>query len=300
MTRSESFLSFWKETLALLDTVPSAIEVKHRNVTGDFILERVSYQSLDNKLIEGYLLSPTPIQQKNISAPLIVYTHGYMSQCEVVLPWAKQGASVFGMDIRGCGRSKDAAPLLSEHGYILTGIDSQHTSILRGAVCDYIRGIQVAHELLQNQQQRTVLYGKSFGGALACSSAALTDYGDLLVAAVPTFSWMEGRRTLVTQGSGAEINAYIDKHPDQEPHVMHVLSYFDIMNFAPLIKCPALVGAGLQDPVVPPQTVFAFFNHLSCNKQLREFPVSHSSLPEENLWNVFEKEWLQRVLSGDF
>ena len=285
----------------MLDTIPSAIEVKYHNVTEDgLILTRASYRSLENKVIEGYLLSPKSIQQKTVSAPLIVYTHGYMSQCDVVWSWAKQGANVFGMDIRGCGRSKNAGPPSSRYGYILTGIGSQDTSILRGAVCDYIRGIQVAHELLQNQQQHTVLYGKSFGGALACSSAALTNYGDYLVAAVPTFGWMEGRRTLVTQGSGEEINAYIDKHPVQEQDIMHVLSYFDIMNFAPLITCPAIVGVGLQDPVVPPETVYAFYNHLSCKKQIREFPVSHSSLPEENLWDDFEREWLQRTFLRDF
>lgn len=273
----------------------------HREQTSDDLtLQRLTYQSLDNASIRAYLLSPHLSQDSNHGVPLIVYTHGYMSQVDVVWKWAKQGAAVLGMDIRGFGQSRDVVSQISGDGYVLTGIESPFTSILRGAVCDYIRGIETAHELLQGEQVRTILYGKSFGGALAAVGAALTRHADFLVAAVPTFSWMEGRRRLVTGGSGAEVNAYVDKRPEQERDIMQVLSYFDIMNFAPLIKCPALIGVGHQDPVVPEATVYAFFNHLSCKKQIRDFPVSHSSSPEEALWDNFETEWLQRAVSNEF
>ena len=295
LTRADNFLSFWEETLGLLNKLPFAVDIADFKETDDgLLLQNVTFQSLDNAVIHGYLLT-----QQNIDpSPLIVYTHGYMGHCDVVWSWARQGASVFGIDIRGCGQSKNAVPQPSPHGYVLTGIQSETTSILRGAVCDYIRGIQVACELLQNKPQATVLHCKSFGGALACMAAALTPYADLLVAAVPTFAWAEGRRKLVTQGSGAEINTYLKIHADLEQHIMKVLSYFDTMNFAPLIECDSFIGVGLQDSVVPAETVYAFINHLSCSKQIRQYPVSHTSLPEESLWNDFEVEWLRLVLSA--
>jgi cephalosporin-C deacetylase len=301
LSRSPDFLSFWQDTLAELQDIPASIEAKAEQQTDDgLLLQRVKYRSLNNVVIEGYLLAPKESVSGDKPSPLIVYTHGYMSQCEVIRPWAKQGAMVFGMDIRGFGRSQNAAPQLSEHGYVLTGIESPHTSILRGAVCDFIRGVEVAHELLKNQQRNTVLYGKSFGGALAAMTAGLTQYGDFLVVAVPTFSWMEGRRKLVSEGSGAEINTYIQQHPDQEQNIMDVLSYFDTMNFAPLIQCPAMVGVGRQDTVVPAETVYAFINHLKVENEVREYPVSHTSLPEEILWDSYEEEWLARVMAGTF
>lgn len=294
LTSAENFSSFWEGTLERLASLPTEIEITESKETDDALLQKVTFKSLDNAVIHGYLLSPLTTKRN----PLIVYTHGYMGQCEVVWPWARQGASVFGVDIRGCGKSKNAVSQLSPYGYIITGIESEQSSILRGAVCDYIRGIQVAHELLRNKQQATVLYGKSFGGALAAIAAALTQYADLLVTAVPTFAWAEGRRQLVTQGSGAEINDYIKNYPDQEHQVMQVLSYFDTMNFAPLIECDTLIGVGLQDSVVPAETVCAFANHLSCPKQIRQYPVSHTSLPEEKLWKEFEEEWLRLALSA--
>ena len=276
-----------------LNSLSSGIVITESKETDGLLLQKVNFRSLDNAVIHGYLLSPSNTR----TSPLIVYTHGYMGHCEVVWSWARQGATVFGIDVRGCGKSKNAVSQLSTDGYILTGIESEHSSILRGAVCDYIRGIQVACDLLRNKQLATVLYGKSFGGALAAIAAALTQDTDLLVAAVPTFAWAEGRRQLVMQGSGAEINAYIDKFPDKERQVMQVLSYFDTMNFAPLIECDAFIGVGLQDPVVPAETVYAFINHLSCRKQIRQYPVSHTSLPEESLWNNFENAWLRLALS---
>ena len=296
LTRSENFLRFWQETLQQLASIPDAIKILSSEETTDGLrLQKLSFQSLDGLFIHAYLLTPHTIEQ----GPLIIYSHGYMGHCEVIWEWARQGASVLGVDIRGFGESKHSVPELSKHGYIITGIQSEETCILRGAICDYIRAVQVARELLENIPNPTIYYGKSFGGALASIAAALTEYADLLVAAVPTLAWAEGRRKLVTHGSGAEINTYIKAHPDEEHHIMNVLSYFDTMNFAPLIKCNTMIGVGLQDAYVPAETVYAFFNHLTCQKQIREFPVSHSTSPQEKLWDDFEKEWLQLALSGN-
>ena len=295
LTRADNFLSFWQETLEQLNSVELAIEVMEREETDDgLLLQRITFKSLDEAIIHAYLLTP----QNSEPSPLVVYTHGYIGHCEVIWPWARQGVSVFGIDIRGYGRSRKAITQPSSHGYALTGIESEKTSVLRGAVCDYIRGTEVARHLLNNKQQRTVMYGTSFAGALASMSAAVTHYADYLVAAVPTFAWAQGRRQLVKKGSGAEINDYISSHPTQEQSIMRVLSYFDTMNFAPLIECDSFIGVGLDDSVVPAETVYAFINHLSCQKQIRHFPVSHTSLPEEKLWKNFEKEWLNIILSN--
>ena len=297
LTRSKNFLRFWQETLQQLDSIPHAIKILSSEETADGLrLQKLSFQSLDHVFIHAYLLTPHPIEH----GPLIIYTHGYMGHCEVIWDWARQGASVLGVDIRGFGESKHSVPELSKHGYVITGIQSEETSILRGAICDYVRAAQVARELFKNSPKATIFYGKSFGGALASIAAALTQYADLLVAAVPTLAWAEGRRKLVTQGSGAEINAYIKAHPDKEQQIMNVLSYFDTMNFAPLIKCNTIIGLGLQDSYVPAETVYALINHLSCPRQIREYPVSHSSSPQEKLWENFETEWLQLALSGKF
>ncbi len=61
----------------------------------------------------------------------------------------------------------------------------------------------------------------------------------------------EERSLFAKEGSGGEINRYLEAHPEREEDLMTVLSYFDPMNFANDVRCPTLVGLGLLDDVVP-------------------------------------------------
>jgi cephalosporin-C deacetylase len=127
---------------------------------------------------------------------------------------------------------------------------------------------------------------------------AILHVADLLVVAVPSFGWAEGRRFLVKGGSGDEINRYLEAHPEHEEDLMTVLSYFDPMNFAGDVRCPTLVGLGLLDDVVPAPTVYAIAGHLGGPHEVVELPVSHTELPEEDLWYDFEAYWFRLAVSG--
>jgi cephalosporin-C deacetylase len=175
---------------------------------------------------------------------------------------------------------------------VLTGIASPETSVLRGAVCDYLRTMQIAHDLFKGRTLRRLTYGFSFAGGIALMAEALCGASDLLVVGVPTFGWAEGRYFLVKSGSGAEIARYLEARPEDSEDVMLVLRYFDAMNFAGMISCSTLIGLGLHDPVVPAETVYSIANHLSGPCEIMEFPVSHTALPEEKRWEQFEARWL--------
>jgi cephalosporin-C deacetylase len=231
------------------------------------------------------------------SRPLVVHAHGYGSRCEIQWGWARAGLDVLGVDIRGFGRSRDALPDRSDGGYVLTGIGSPETSVLRGAACDYLRAARIGRAL-RPRAPRTVLYGRSFGGGLALMAEGAAGLADLLAVGVPTFGWAEGRRFFVKDGSGQEINAFLDAHPDQTDDVMLVLGYFDTVHFAGLIGCPALVGIGLHDPVVPPETVYPIADSLAGPVEVMEFPVSHTDRPEEAEWDRFESRWEALALGG--
>jgi cephalosporin-C deacetylase len=296
LTRAGNFFDFWKQTrLELADVAPSVEVQRGETITDGLLLDTLRYGSLGGSRINGFLLHWDDDRPR----PLVVYTHGYKSQTRVVQSWAERGLHVLGFDTRGFGRSKGAVDHLSEAGYVLTGIGSPETSILRGAVCDYVRAWQVGRHCLGSRIGRTIFYGRSFAGALALMAAVLaTDAPDLLAIGVPTFGWAEGRRRLVREGSGREINEFLRANPTQAAAVMKILSYFDPMNFADQVHCPALVGVGLEDQTVPPETVYAIVNHLNCPHEVREFPVSHSDKPEEQLWAQFDAEWLALAIQG--
>jgi cephalosporin-C deacetylase len=226
----------------------------------------------------------------------VVHAHGYNSFSEIQRDWADSGCHVLGFDVRGFGRSLAAVPGLSRQGWILTGAQSPHTSVLRGAVCDYVRAVETARTLVEGRGgtvSRVVAHGVSFAGGLAVLAEGHRPRADLLVVGVPTFGWFEGRRSLRPGGSAAELNDYLDRcSAEDERQVMATVAYFDAINAADLVRAPAVVGVGCIDPIVPPETVYAVVNHLRVPYELWELPVSHSEAPEEALWIDFERRWL--------
>jgi len=229
----------------------------------------------------------------------VVNGHGYGGQVSPQWSWARAGLNVVGVDVRGWGQSRAALTSPSPWGWVLSGIESPERSVLRGAVCDYLRAAVVGRGLLGDATSRVVLQGASLAGGLALMAEALGGVADLLAVAVPTFGWAEGRRLLASSGSAAEINRYLERRPEHAAEdVMVVLRYFDPVNFAGQVVCPTLVGVGLVDPVVPAATVLAIAEHLGGPAEVLRFPVSHSGGPEEDHWSAFERRWLELAVGG--
>lgn len=294
--RPRDFDRFWDDTWDALrridpetarEPLPAA---PASGVRGD----RVTFTSLDGARVSGYLVHGTDGRPR----PLVVHSHGYACRCEPRWDWAERGLNVLGVDIRGFGLSKDAVSEPSPWGMVLTGIESPETSILRGAVCDFLQGWRAARDLLGDAHSRTVFHGVSFSGGLALMAQGVGGVADLVAVGVPTFGWSEGRHFFVKQGSGAEISAYLARRPEQVEDVMLVLRYFDTVHFAHRVRCPTLVGVGLEDDVVPAKTVFGIVNHLGGPVEVMEFPCSHTERPEEQLWERFEERWLTLALEG--
>jgi cephalosporin-C deacetylase len=244
--------------------------------------------------LEGYLLRWETAAMR----PLVVHSHGYGSAVSPEWGWAHEGLNVAGVDVRGFGRSRAALPMPSPSGWMLTGIGSPGTHVLRGAVCDLVQAARVVRARLSRRPRRTVLQGMSFGGALALMAAAVEPAADLLVAGYPSLGWAEGRRFLARAGSAAEIDRYLARLPEHSAEdVMLVLRYFDPMNFAPGVRCRTLIGIGEVDEVVPPQTVLAIASWLGGPHEVMRLPVSHSDSPQMRSWEAFERRWLALALS---
>lgn len=293
--RPADFDSFWSATRAQLDSVPAAVRREPGGERrGELELEELSFASLDGVRVRGYLIHARDDQPR----PLVIHSHGYEGEAARMWSWAANGLDVAGVDVRGFGRSLAALPEPSPFGYVLTGAMSGHTHVLRGAVCDYMRTVEVAQAVSAVAPGRLVLQGTSFAGGLATMAEARLQEADLLVLRVPSLGWTEGRLALAQAGSAAQVNAYLAEHPQSAERLLAALSYFDTMNFAAAICCPTLVGLGRSDHVVPAETVEAMVSRLRAPHELVELPVSHSDSPEEARWNDFEREWLTLARHG--
>jgi cephalosporin-C deacetylase len=291
LSRPPDFALFWAKTWKSLMSVEPDLHCEAAPARGriEHELLKLSFESLGGVRVAGYAI----LWRDQEKRPLVVHSHGYGSSCSLQWKWARNGYNVVGVDIRGFGWSRAAAPKISKWGYILTGIETPESSVLRGAVCDYARAVQVAQQVCKASITGTVLHGISFSGALALMAGALFGTVGLLAIGVPTFGWAEGRNFFVKAGSGAEIGRYLEARPEEAEDVMLVLRYFDPVNFADMVSCPALIGVGLKDDVVPAKTVYAIANHLQGPVEIMKFPVSHSQEPEEKRWEEFEARWLE-------
>ena len=288
------FDEFWRATLGQIAEVePKPTLARQKSPALGLQLDKLEFMSLGQVLISGYLLTHDTPEPR----PLIVHSHGYNSQHDIMLNWARTGCNVCGFDIRGFGRSGRLP--LAQGGWVLTGINAPQTSIIRGAVADLLQMINVARNLLTWRVSTITMKGFSFGGALAIMAAAFDPYANMVVAGQPTFGWTKERLRLAQAGSSAEIKRYLDANPDLSEHALDTLNYFDTLHFAKRIQKPAFVGVGLDDDVVPSRSVMGMASRLNAgSSELRILPVSHSDDPRESLWAKFDDEWLDMTVNG--
>lgn len=290
----QDFDEFWDSTVDALHGIDPGLQLDEQPSPANGLRhDKLCYRSFGNVEIAGYLLQ----HEDDSLRPLIVHSHGYNSQHDVMLNWANRGCHVMGVDFRGFGRSQQLS--LARGGYVLTGLDSPATSILRGAVMDLLRATELGRSLVAEKLSRTVLYGFSFGGGMAVMANAFGAAADLLVVGQPTLGWHSERLRLSTAGSSDEINRFLMASPRERDTVMGNLAYFDTLHFASRLQTPTLVGIGLDDHVVPSRSAIAIANHIADPRlEVRVLPVSHSDDPRESLWAVFDDEWLQFGIDG--
>ena len=302
LARPDGFFPFWRKTLAALATVaPNPRPGLAVTSPEGARITPVRFASLGGCEVQGFLITLDDPDEHAAATgpaprPLVVTTHGYNGQCNPVLEarhTATCGADLFCFDVRGFGLSRSACDV-DPRGYILTGLTDPHTSILRGAVCDYVRAAEVAQRLGAGRGG-VVFHGRSYGGALAFLAQGLTARAGYLAVALPTFGWVDGRRRLVTRGSGQEVNDHLARHPRLEAAATATLRYFDTVNVADRIACPTLIGVARRDEIVPAATVYAIANHMDPPPEIVELPVGHSTDEEERRWVDFDERWTAAV-----
>lgn len=288
------FQQFWEETASELAALPLELETtpakSDTSAFGNDVESAIwTATSLGGRRISGPLVRP-----KGVAGPLPqwVYGHGYGS-IKAGVSWrpnvARQGFIMVGLDARGYGRSR-LADDPAVPGWVLHEIESKSDYILRGAVADTIRAVDVARALEGADRKRTVLSGGSFSGGLGILAAPWIADLAYLAVSVPTFGAYGLRRTLVERGSGKEVNDFLQSlNPKEAAAIVENLRYFDAVNAAPFIETTTSVGLGVVDVVVPGETVAAIYHALgTADKELLDFPCSHSAHPLSEKWVAWD------------
>jgi cephalosporin-C deacetylase len=274
LTRQTDFDYFWANSLQELADIP----VYYTLTPLDFPVKGVkvftiNFTSINNANIQGYFSIP----DRPGPHPGLMLFHGYnwaMDGCIMdTVNWALQGYAAFIMLTRGQqGRSCDnvISSTGSTTGWMTKGLMNPQEYYYRAVYLDAVRALEVMSSIENVNPEKIGVHGGSQGGGLTLAAAALSDIPVVAVADYPYLSNFERAIDIAPNGPYNEFNEYFRRNtnPEIEIQAKKTLSYFDIMNLAPKIKCHTWISSGLVDDITPPSTVFSVYNHITCSKEI--------------------------------
>jgi cephalosporin-C deacetylase-like acetyl esterase len=143
-----------------------------------------------------------------------------------------------------------------------------------------------------------VVTGASQGGQQALVTAAIYPKATAALALVPAGSDMLGPDV----GRSPGWPRWYDRTQGKDAAKVHEASrYFDVVNFAPRIKCPVLVGFGLVDEVCPPEGIMAAANQITSPKEVVILPLSeHQEIDgsQQAYYKRLNDAWLPALREG--
>ncbi len=286
LTKQPDFEKFWSNSLDELSEIP----LKYTLTPYEYPVKGVkvftlNFSGFNNANIEGYLAIP---DRKGPHPGLMLY-HGYnwaANGCiSDAVNWALHGYAAFQMLVRGQqGYSSDnvTSSAGGVTGWMTKGILDPSEYYYRAVYLDAVRALEVLAALDNVDAKRIGVHGGSQGGGLTLAAAALSRIPVVAVADYPYLSNFERAIEITPNGPYNEFNEYFRRNPSPEIEIQarKTLTYFDVMNLAPGIKCHTWISSGLVDDITPPSTVFSAYNHLTCSKEIAVFRYfGHEYLP---------------------
>ncbi|BFV55658.1 acetylxylan esterase [Kitasatospora sp. CMC57] len=270
MNAPEEFDAFWQRTLAEARTHDGA--VKAERVTSQYALRTVEVDDVrfpgwNGEPVAAWLLRPAGAEGP---LPVVVTYIGYSGGRGLPtdhLFWSAAGYAQLVVDSRGQGHDTPDLGMGDgtqwSEGFMTRGIDSPENYYYRRLITDCVRAVDAVAQLPGLDTDRIVLTGGSQGGGLALAVAGLV--GDRAAAVMPDVPFLCHFRhaaQIAGEGPYQEIVKYLRWHSRHkvEP-TLDTLDHFDGVHFAQRATAPALFSVGLMDPVCPPSTVYAAFNH---------------------------------------
>lgn len=276
----KDFDAFWRATLEEARKYPLNARFE-RSDYGFKTVEAydVTYAGYGGQPIKGWLLLPVgPKGPLPCVVEFIGYGGGRGFPFDWLL-WPSLGYATLIMDTRGQGSSwrHGDTPDLPDGanpfypGFMTQGILHPETYFYRRVFTDAVRAVEAARSHKAVDPQRIAVTGGSQGGGITVAVSGLVPDIAISMPDVPFMCHYRRALGLTDKYPYAEIVHYLGTHRDHEETVYRTLSYFDGINFAARSKARALYSTAMMDPICPPSTVFATYNHVNAPKEIKVY-----------------------------
>ena len=158
-----------------------------------------------------------------------------------------------------------------ENGYLTNGLDSRDNYYMKRVYLACVRGIDFLTSLPEWDGKNVIAQGGSQGGALALITAGLDERVTACVANHPALSDMAGYKA----GRAGGYPHFFRNSVDMDtPEKIKTMAYYDVVNFAKLIKADTYITWGFNDDTCPPTTSYIVYNVLNCPKEALITPIN--------------------------
>ena len=304
----KDFEAFWKQ---VLDEQKKASELKpivtpapaYSNEKVDCYLVKLNGGFAEAPhCIYGYLSIP----KREGKFPVLVSPPGagvkYMDPMKTQF-YASEGNIIrLELEIHGINPSisvedyKDISRSFGDHtgnGYLANGIQSRETYYMKKVYACLVRAVDYLTSLEQWDGKNVLIQGNSQGAALSIVLAALDPRITAIAIAHPALSDMAGYAETGSTGGYPHFNRYY-KEVKLDRQTIETLSYYDVVNFARLVKCPVYMTWGYNDNTCPPTTSWIVWNTLTCEKESYITPINEHWISTETRYR--QMRFLQQHL----
>jgi len=286
----DDFDAFWKEKIAELAAVPYETVLTPVDVgTPSVEYYKITMNNIRGSKIHGQLAKPAG--KTDLPALLQVQWAGvYPLQKDWVIGHAKNGwlsLNILSHDLP-IDESPEFYKAKSEKelsDYPGQGNDDREKSYFLRMFLSCYRAVEYLTQRPDWNKKALVVHGGSQGGYQSIVTAGMHPAVTALAANVPAGCDHTGKQA--KRAPGWPNWASRTWQGKDEAKMLSVGRYFDAMNFATRIQCPALVGLGLVDPVCPPEGVLATVNLMKGPKKIIIMPKADHGGDHKAYYAVF-------------
>lgn len=287
------FEEFWASALKESAKLPLDFKAEPINPHSEYDSYLISCANVNGKRAYAFYSAPKNIKGK---IPLMVYFGGgeayasassHPSSARSLKTRFKQPMAVLSFHLppyRPAATWKEAKEVhakfvkkLGLRRYILIGMESPRTFYGYSGILGCLRLLETVANRPEIDKSKVLFHGASHGGKFGAFLAAFFPFKAAFLG-VPSSceinAWLEGR-----YGSAAR---EWTKH-------WKTTEYYDLVYFAPKIKCSVLVSVGYVDRSCPPTGVYSFYNTIPEGKKqlITKIHHGHSGGPKgysEKIW----------------
>lgn len=277
----DDFVSFWNEAKEEAAKCPMVFEKTFvpeysSNKVDCYLIKLQAFKK--KEYVYGYLTLP----KKEGQFPVVFSPPGAgikpMNPLKDIF-YAEGGCIRFDMEIHGIRPDLDRETYREisqafgkgNNSYLVNGLDNKDSYYMKKVYLSCVRALDFLTSLPEWDGKNLIAQGGSQGGALALITTGLDNRVTACAANHPALSDMAGFKA-GRAGGYPHFSLYFDGM--DTPEKINTMAYYDVVNFAKLIKVPVFMTWGYNDNVCPPTTSYIIYNTLNCDKEALITPVN--------------------------